>query len=81
MFARRVSLYLDNGLGAVLLLVGTALALAFVCGWVPIQAGIVGLVVFGYGKLLCIAAMLRGQASREVEAFQLGREAGLRSVR
>lgn len=76
MFARHLSfsLYLDNLCGVSLLLLGTALGGGAALDVLPLEAGIFGILIFGYGKLLCVAAMLRCLADREARAFEHGQE-------
>jgi hypothetical protein len=82
MFARHLSLslYLDNLFGVSLLLGGTALGGATALHFLPLEAGIFGVIVFGYGKLLCVGAMLRTLEAREIRAFQLGKQAEMHSL-
>lgn len=77
MLARHFSLdlYLDNVFGTVMLLAGTGLTIAAAAHWLPLEIGLLGVVAFGYGKLLMIGAMLRQLEMREVRAFDLGKKA------
>lgn len=81
MLARRYTLpYLDAVLGAVLLIAGTLVTAVVALGWFPLTVGFLGLVTFGFGKLLCQGAMARRVREREERAFEFGHEAGLRAV-
>lgn len=76
MFAHPVSvrLYLDNVFAAALLSMGTATCLCAAFHVVPTSMGLVGICLFGYGKILCIGSMLRQMSSREIAAFEHGKE-------